>query len=371
MEGYILGGRNIAESAFKNSFKKIYGEKGLKEFERLFRDNFIVKEDFKNIAAMGANAIRVPFNARLIETKPFKYSPGGFSYLDKVLSWAEECSLGVILDLHAAVGSQNCDWHGDSSGKALLWKMEEYKKRTYALWKTIAARYKDLPALIGYDVLNEPVMDKKDTDILKRFYQETIKAIRTEDTKHTIFLEGNIWSQQIDFLSDLVAENIEISIHAYCPLNFTFNFTPFYKYPGFVDGELWDQATMYRYLEPYAKFSDKHKVKIYVGEFGINWRGGGWGELDWLGDILDVFEKFKFDYTYWTYKAVSQHVFPDGIYQYIANNDYIKREGPVYGWENYLPLWRAQKNAIVNFWKAENCAPNQKLISKLKYYFQK
>ncbi|MCK9615502.1 MAG: hypothetical protein M0R48_08365, partial [Candidatus Omnitrophica bacterium] len=87
MEGYILGGRNIAESIFKQNFKKTNGTAALCEFERLFRDNFIKEEDFKNIAQMGANCIRLPFNYRLIKTN-------GLSYLKKALMLADKYDIG-------------------------------------------------------------------------------------------------------------------------------------------------------------------------------------------------------------------------------------------------------------------------------------
>jgi len=371
MEGYILGGRNIAESLFKEKFKKIYGQKELQNFECAFRNNFITENDFRNISAMGVNSIRVPFNYRLIEKKPYSYCEEGFSYLKKVLRWADRYKLGIILDLHAAAGAQNCDWHADSSGAALLWQKKEYRQRTFALWEAIVDRFKDEASLIGYDLLNEPVLAKKRVNILKNFYRGLIKRISAIDKKHKIFLEGNIWAQQIDFLKDLIGENISISIHTYHPLNYVMNFTPFYKFPGKIDRVLWDQNQVYKYLEPYFKFSRKNKVGIFVGEFGINWRGGFWGELEWIKALLKAFQEFGFGYTYWTYKSIARNVFPDGLYQRIANSKYISREGPVYGWETYLKFWAKEKKDIINFWKTENFVPNKKLIGILWKFFRR
>lgn len=358
MEGYMLGGRNIPESEFKEKFKKLYGYKGLKEFECLFRDNFIREDDLKNVALMGANSIRVPFNYRLIETKPFFYFEEGFSYLEKILLWAQKYNLGVILDMHAAPGAQNCDWHSDSRGNALFWEKEQYRKRSCAIWEMIADRFKGMDSLLGYDILNEPVLGKKSIDILKRFYRKAIKQIRAIDKKRLIFLEGDMWAQHIGFLKDLIDENICISIHAYAPFNYTCNLNPFYKFPGRIDAAIWDQDKVYKYIEPYFKFSLKNKVKIYVGEFGINWRGGLWGELKWLESILRMFYEFDFGYTYWTYKAIANNVYPDGLYQYIPNNKYIKREGPIYGWESYFTFWKKERQKIVHFWQTKNFTPN-------------
>jgi hypothetical protein len=369
MEGYILGGRNIAESKFKEDFKRTNGIKALNDFERTFRENFIAEEDFRNISLMGANTIRLPFNCRLIETNPYSYSRAGIFYLKKALTLAYKYNLGVILDLHAAPGSQNEDWHSDSRGKALFWENKKYRERAWLLWETIVQELKNEPALIGYDVINEPVIGEKSTAIVKEFYREAIKRIRAIDKTSLIFLEGDIWAQRIEYLKDLLDKNIVVSTHTYQPLNYTFNFVPFYHFPGKVDAVIWDKTRIEHYLEPYYKFAVKNNVRMYVGEFGVNWRGGFWGELKYLEGILSTFEKFNFDYTYWTYKAVASDVFPDGIYQYLPDSDYVKREGPVYGWENYIHLWKKNKQKIADFWQTKNFTPNEKLISLLKKFF--
>ncbi len=372
MEGYILGGRNIPEVEFKERFKNCYGQESLREFENLFRNNFIREEDFKNIASTGANAVRVPFSYKLIEAMPGVYEKDGLDYLERMLSWAEKFKLGVILDLHSACGSQNIDWHSDSRGEALFWQKKEYQKRTYGLWERLATRFREKGALLGYDILNEPVpaQAQRSSKSLKKFYKNVIRIIRSIDRKHFIFLEGDNYGQRIDFLKDLIQEGIVISIHTYQPVNFTFNFTPSFRFPGKIDGDLWNGLTIYRSLEPYWRFAKKNKVRIFVGEFGINWRAGRRGELNWLRNILKAFEDFDFDYAYWTYKAVANRVYPDGLYQYIQNSQYIKREGPIYGWENYFLFWGREKKKIVDFWRTKNFTPNTKLISTLKRFFK-
>ncbi|MCK9574178.1 MAG: glycoside hydrolase family 5 protein [Candidatus Omnitrophica bacterium] len=366
MEGYILGGRNIAESIFKQNFKKANGAAALREFERLFRDNFIKEEDFRNIAQMGANCIRLPFSYRLVSG-----ASDGLIHLKKAFTFANKYRLGIILDLHAAPGAQNCDWHSDSSGRAMFWEKEKFRKEALGIWDELVSEFKEEPALIGFDIINEPVLEEKPTDILAEFYKEAIKRIKAIDKKHTIFLEGSLWAQRIDFLKDLIEENISISIHTYQPLDFTFNFVPFYKFPGKINNEQWDKEKLEKYLEPYFLFSKNNKVPIFVGEFGINWRGGFWGEINWLESILETFDEFNFSYTYWTYKAVSGYVSPDGLYQYIQNSKYVVREGPVYGWENYITNFKKEKNEIVDLWQTKNFTPNDAIISKLKEHFKK
>jgi aryl-phospho-beta-D-glucosidase BglC (GH1 family) len=316
---------------------------------------------------MGANCVRLPFNSRLISE-----NRDGISYLKNALSWAHKYNLGVILDLHAAPGAQNCDWHADSEAqKALFWEKKKYRDQAIGIWEIIIEALKDELALVGFDIINEPVLGDKPIAILTDFYRSAIARIKAIDKKHRIFLEGDIWAQRIDFLRDLLEENVSVSVHTYQPLSYTFNYVPYCKFPGEIDKELWNIARIERYLEPYFEFSRKNNVDIFVGEFGINWRGGHWGELDYLSGILSIFEKFGFSYTYWTYKAISGHIFPDGIYQYIPNSEYVKRQGPVYGWENYIESWAKEKEKITDFWMTKNFTPNQALIDMLGGYFAK
>lgn len=361
MEGYILGGRNISETKFKRDFLKTNGRKELKNFERAFRSNFIDEEDFKNIKSFGFNSIRLPFHYKIAEKD-------NLEYLKDAFKWASKYGIKIILDLHAAKGSQNQDWHSDSDGKANLWLKKSFRIQTVKLWEKIATIFKDEDALLGYDILNEPVIKDDNTKIIADLYSEIIKAIRSVDKKHIIFLEGDIWAQRIDFLKDLIAENIQISIHTYQPLDYTFNFVPFYKYPGKICNVDWDKSRMQKYLEPYYNFSSKNNVKIYVGEFGINWRGGFFGEGIWLSDILKLFDEFGFGWSYWTYKAVAQFCFPDGLYQYIQNSKFIRREGPIYGWENYILYWKDYKNQIIEFWKTKNFVLNKTLLEILQNF---
>ncbi|MBN2120379.1 MAG: cellulase family glycosylhydrolase [Candidatus Omnitrophica bacterium] len=369
MEGYILGGRNIPEHVFKKRFVRTYGKKELSKFENEFRNSFIAEGDLKRISSWKASCVRVPFNYRLIEKSPYKYSEKGLMILKRLVSWAKKYKLYIILDLHAGPGSQNADWHADSSGKALLWKKPSFQERTFALWQYLANEFKDEASVYGYDVLNEPVLEKDKISLLKSFYGKLINKIREVDKNHTIFLEGNLWAQEIDFLKDLLNEKIAVSIHTYQPLDFTFNFRPGYRYPGYINKVFWDKSVLKKSLERYKIFSQRNSVDVFVGEFGINYRAGLFGELNWLKDLLDIFKKWGFSWTYWTYKAVANHVFPDGIMQYLENEPWVKREANVRGWENFLNLWQKSSLKVISSLKSRSFTENRDVLNILKKYF--
>jgi endoglucanase len=231
MEGYIMGGRNIPEHIFKKEIAGAGGKKTLEQFEKAFRDNFIKKEDFCHIHDLGANCVRLPVHYKIIKEKHW-------DYLDQALSWARKNNIYVILDMHAAPGAQNADWHSDSKGKALLWEEGKYRQELYGLWSQIARRYKNEPVIAAYDVLNEAVGDN--LRIIKETYIGITKAIRAAGDRHILFVEGSNWAQEFDFLGKPWDNQMGFSFHYYWPLEFTFNFVRNLTYPGRINGERWD-----------------------------------------------------------------------------------------------------------------------------------
>lgn len=372
MEGYMTGGRNTAEKLFKAEFEKTLGRDALDDFVRSYRSTYITEDDIKTIKSWGANCIRIPFNYRLIEheDRPYSLNSEGLEFLDNAVKWCEKHSIYCILDMHAAPGAQNQDWHSDCpAGKPELFTDESNRDRYYRLWYFLASHYKDVSAIAGYDILNEPVVPLLEERGVKDLYVKATKEIRDIGDKHIIFLEGNLWAQRIDFLGRPSDTNTAYSIHVYPPTDFTFNFERDSRYPGKSQGLTWNKKTFELMAKPYRMFVDFAKVPLYVGEFGVNARDGVYGENEWVEDVTDVFDKNNLHWTYWTYKTIANAVYPDGIYRYVKNPAWVNRQGPVSGWETFRSLWKNERNKIIDSWRTENFESNDKLLSVLKKYW--
>jgi len=105
---------------------------------------------------------------------------------------------------------------------------------------------------------------------------------------------------------------------------------------------------------------------VYVGEFGVNAREGVYGEDIYLRDLLKVFNDRGFHWTYWTYKAVKSHMFPDGIYGYRPNTPWVNRQGPKSGWDTWAALWPKHKKDMIASWRTKAFAPNARVLAELK-----
>lgn len=364
MEGYILHAPNEPVHLFKERFRRAHGRRGLRDFERAFRDNFVRREDFQRIADWGFNCVRLPFHHLLVERRPYVYDPDGVAYLDRALRYARGCGLWVILDLHAACGCQNHDWHSDSAGKAGLWRSRAFQDRTVAFWEFLADRYKENATVAGYDLLNEPVVG--DVARLRRFYHRLVKAVRRTDPHHMFFVEGDRWAQDVDGLEDIPDDNTALSIHFYQPLEFTFRFVPGLSYPLKSASGRFDGKSIRRAMQLYRDKARRCGRPVLVGEFGVNARGGHDGEQAWVADALAAFEACGFHWTYWTYKAVKNAVFPDGIMSYRPNPPWVRREGPRWGWDNYAACWKDRRAVMVRSWRTGAFDINTEILRVLR-----
>jgi endoglucanase len=346
MEGYMLGGKNIPEHVFKTKISKLYGKNKVKEFTDNFQKHFFNESDVKKIKLLGFNCARLPINYRIL---------GDLKLLDKAVSWFRKYKIYLILDLHAAPGSQNYDWHSDSDGVARLWDDNKYHKQTVAIWDRLSRRYKNEEYIAGYDILNEPVTKK--TDKVNRLYSAIIKTIRNNGDKHIIFVEPNMWAQSFKGIKTPKDNNFVWSIHYYHPIDYTFNWNPMMEHPGI--------SYIKKELSNYRKKQKKDHVPIFVGEFGVASRCPVCNsELKWVKDCLNLFKQYGWSWSYWTYKSVAGALVPDGLYR-IFDHEMFRRESNEPGMENIVKLLKDPAKRLFYAIETRNFSLHKELFKVL------
>lgn len=301
MENFINGYPGV-ESSFRRAVQEALGEDKARFFFTKMLDNFIADVDLRYIASLGSTVVRVAINYRHLEDdmNPFNYKGEGFHYLDKLADWCRSNGLYVILDMHAAPGWQNPDWHSDNPNHCVhLWEEKLYQDRLVGLWEAIARHYKDEPVIAGYNVLNEPVCrNPKD---LNQVYRRVTKAIRKVDADHILFLEGNFYSTYFDELDPPFDANTVYSCHSYVPPGLSKG-----VYPGVIGRVQYDFAKLEENYKHLSSFMQRHRVPNWVGEFGSKYWGTRYDRyrLKVVDDIITIFEKYKDHWTIWTYKDI-------------------------------------------------------------------
>lgn len=121
---------------------------------RRHRETFIREADFKWLATHGVELVRIPFGYWLFRDTPDYV--GGLDHLDWAMHMAEKYQLKVLLDFHALPGSQNGNDHSGRIGTMAWFDDAAHRVESLQICLEAAARYKDSPALWGFEIINEP-----------------------------------------------------------------------------------------------------------------------------------------------------------------------------------------------------------------------
>ncbi|SIS63223.1 Carbohydrate binding module (family 6) [Chryseobacterium ureilyticum] len=294
-EGYMLKTADFAGPQYKIKEKiaELIGEDGMNNFYKAYLKNGITKQDIDFLAKAGFNSIRLPMHYNLytlpIEKEPTKgkntWLEEGFKMTDDLLQWCADNKIYLILDLHAAPGGQGNDVNisDNDKSKPSLWENEENQKKTIALWKKLAERYKDCPWIGGYDLINEPNInftgknpngtDEMSNAPLWKLQKDITAAIREVDQKHIVFIEGNGWGNNYNGLIPIWDKNMAFSFHKYWNYN--------------------DEPTIKAALD----LREKYNMPIWLGETGEN-------SNVWFTELIQLLDQHNIGYAFWPMKKI-------------------------------------------------------------------
>lgn len=283
-EPYMMGGGHSNEQIRLALQAAAGSEVKFETWRAAWRDNYITRLDIHRIKALGFNTVRVPLDWRDFEGGA---SSVGFRSLDPLLAWCRAEGVYVLPDMHV---------YPDTVGKGSVFVRSETEvspdlDRVKAAWATVAQRYRNDPAILGYDLLNEP--PGYHDDRLRPTYVQIRNAIRGVDTHHLIVVEPNIFS-------DLGTPG-HWSLGR--PLDAALAIAPhFYggDVPASIDADLPTAANHYngrKYLN--WQYAWEYRVPIFVGETGEN-------SDAWIARMVGLWRTGKdglgAGVLYWTYK---------------------------------------------------------------------
>jgi aryl-phospho-beta-D-glucosidase BglC (GH1 family) len=279
-EGYMFKFKTTnSPRLIQAAINELVGEDEARKFWKTYRDNYITREDSRFIKQSGFNSVRVPFNYRLFVsdgTVPLLEGPG-YELLDRVVAWCRREGLYVILDMHAAPGGQTGDNIDDSFAYPFLFESSESQGLTINVWRKIAARYRNEPAVIGYDLLNEPIAHYFDVvslnPLLEPLYRRIVSGIREVDRNHIVFLGGAQWDTNFKVFGPPFDSKLAYTFH---------------KYWMTVNQDA---------IQEYLDFRDRYNVAIWMSESGEN-------TDDWIGSFRQLLEMKNIGWCFWPYKKL-------------------------------------------------------------------
>lgn len=149
-------------------------------------ETFITEDDFRKIARMGFNHVRIPTGHWAIETKEDEpYVPKvSWQYLLRGVQWARKYGLRVMIELHTAPGSQN-GWNHSGRKGEIHWLNgthgEENANRTMRIVESMVKffdkpAWRDVAPIFG--VLNEPAIFRIHTKPVQQWYKDSYHTLR-------------------------------------------------------------------------------------------------------------------------------------------------------------------------------------------------
>src|SRR5713101_3302645 len=216
-EGYmwLFDGGPQSPSEIRALVLELLGPEGSEAFWQKYRENYVTREDIALLHRAGFNAIRVPLHYGLFESDDAE----GFKLLDSLIGWSRAENLYVLLDLHAAPGGQTGTNIDDSAGYPWLYQSPQEQEHLMAIWRRLATHYRDESAVLGYDLLNEPIPHFPKlaplNSSLEPLYKELTGEIRTVDAHHILFLGGAQWDSNFSVFGKPFDANVAYTFHKY------------------------------------------------------------------------------------------------------------------------------------------------------------
>ncbi|MDQ1727407.1 MAG: glucan 1,3-beta-glucosidase, partial [Frankiaceae bacterium] len=255
-------------------------------FWRDFHDRFITEADIAAIAAEGFDHVRVPINARVVQTDDGELIEDGLRLIDNVIAWCRAHGLWVILDLHGAPGGQTGTNIDDSpNGVPELFTSAPYTKLTIDLWRALAERYSGETVVAAYDLLNEPLPNDYQhlyADELVQLYKDITAAIREVDSDHAIVYEGTHWSTNWDIFTEVWDPNSILQCHKY------------WSPP--------DRPSVQRFVDRGRELG----LPVYMGETGEN-------NAPWLQAAFQLYDDCGMSWNFWPWKKIETLTSPCSV----------------------------------------------------------
>lgn len=262
-------------------------------------EHFFSDEDAAYLAGIGANFLRVPVSYHLFwDDQDASPKEDGIAALRRLADICARHHLFFMPDMHSTPGGQNPDWHSEcATGRAQFWQYQVFRDIAADIWGRIAAELKDAEYLLGYDLLNEPLLPDSDKTLLNRSYADATAAIRRHDPYHLVLVEGGKFA--MDF-SDVTLPDPGRSCYTY------------HFYPG-----VWDPALNNPLLSSQRRLAGfriaLEQILSTMDDDGPLLCGEAGVELQTLGDtegvrqleeMLQVFEEYASSWCLWSYKDI-------------------------------------------------------------------
>lgn len=305
----------------------------------------LTRADFVAMRRLGFNHVRLIMHWSLLEPAPGRLSSTYVAKLRQAVRWAKENDIYVLLDMHqdawgkytAAREGEVCPpgfdpalgWDGAPEWATLTGGMPRcapgetrelspavatafqnfwsnakgpggvgIQDRLVTTWRKLAEAFASEPAVMGYDLFNEPspgvIATGTEATTILPYYRRAIAAIRQADRRHAILVEPQVLRSAISdpivmpFVS--ADPNLAYAPHIYADRN---GLSP--RGTGFAQPQEWTHALG----EAREAGGTAGELPLFLGEFGAV---DPPGDTAYNAQFMALADRFVSGWSHWVWK---------------------------------------------------------------------
>lgn len=251
---------------------------------------------FDAIQKAGLDSVRIPvrWSAHAGNSAPFRIDPKFLDRVDWAVRQTLRCKLIPVLNMHHYEEIFN-----DPDG---------HRERFIALWRQIAEHFKDFPPELAFELLNEPHA-KLTADKWNSIAAEALAVVRKSNPTRLVVIVPVGWNGigELPSLELPKDQHLVVTVHYYHPMRFTHQGADWAgaearswlgtKWTGTKE----EQQAVRRDLDKAIAWAVKHRVPIYLGEFGAYNKADMESRARWTRFVAQESLKRKMGFAYWEF----------------------------------------------------------------------
>jgi endoglucanase len=253
---------------------------------------------FQLIKEAGFTAVRIPvrWSAHASNKEPFAIDPTFMERVDWAVGQALQRGLAVVLNIH----------HYEE----MMENPAGHRERFLSLWRQIAQHYRDCPAELFFELLNEPC-GSLTAELWDAILPEAIAAVRASDPYRILIIGPGQWNA-VGALESLQLPEEErgiiVTFHYYNPFQFTHQGAEWVQGSQAWLGTTWTGTPQQKNaieleLVRAKLWAEQHNRPLFVGEFGAYSKADMNSRALWTSFVARQAEKYGMSWCYWEFCA--------------------------------------------------------------------
>jgi endoglucanase len=253
-------------------------------------------EYFQAIKAAGFDSVRLPvkWSAHAEADAPYAIDPKFFERVDWAIGEALKNNLNIIVNVH----------HYDGMDA----DPDQHLPRLVALWEQIATRYRNRPAGLYFELLNEP-HGKLTEARWNAAIPKVLAAVRKTNPTRPVIVGPGQWNS-IRALDKLELprgdRNLIVTVHSYEPFEFTHQGASWAKGSEKWKGRTWtgtdaEKADVRKRFGQAAAWAKAHDRPVFLGEFGAYSAADMDSRARWTRFVTREAERLRWSWAYWEF----------------------------------------------------------------------